>query len=365
MAHFLFVTWDGGGNVPPTTAIARELVSRGHSVRFVGHARQTASLEAQGFEVVRGRHARAFSALGASSPLTMMGVFGDRGMGRDMLDAVGARRTDLVVVDCLMFGALRAAHDAGLRFAVLEHLYDRYFREACLGGPLGFSLQLRGLRPRRALEAAVLRLILTLPELDPLPVGSPNVRQVGPTVEVAPRTDSDRTTILVSLSTFAFSGMQQALQKVIDATTGLGARVIVTTGPAIEPASLRLHPDVEAHAFVPHARLMPGAALFVGHGGHGSTMQALGHDLPMLLLPMGTLADQPYVAKSVVAAGAGIHLSKRASTSALTAALRTLLADGPHRAAAARLGAAVRAAPGTPRAADALEATLAGHRGNG
>ena len=37
MADLLFVTWDGGGNVPPATAIARELARRGHTVRFVGN----------------------------------------------------------------------------------------------------------------------------------------------------------------------------------------------------------------------------------------------------------------------------------------------------------------------------------------
>jgi len=30
MAEILFVTWDGGGNVPPAVGIARELVRRGH-----------------------------------------------------------------------------------------------------------------------------------------------------------------------------------------------------------------------------------------------------------------------------------------------------------------------------------------------
>ena len=38
MADILFVTWDGGGNVPPAVGIAAELRRRGHGVRFVGHA---------------------------------------------------------------------------------------------------------------------------------------------------------------------------------------------------------------------------------------------------------------------------------------------------------------------------------------
>ena len=38
MADILFVTWDGGGNLPPAIGIGRELRSRGHEVRFIGHA---------------------------------------------------------------------------------------------------------------------------------------------------------------------------------------------------------------------------------------------------------------------------------------------------------------------------------------
>ena len=33
--RFLFVTWDAGGNVAPTLALARGLVGRGHAVRIL------------------------------------------------------------------------------------------------------------------------------------------------------------------------------------------------------------------------------------------------------------------------------------------------------------------------------------------
>ena len=46
MADILFVTWDGGGNVPPAAGHRRELQARGHAVRFLGHAARRAALEA-------------------------------------------------------------------------------------------------------------------------------------------------------------------------------------------------------------------------------------------------------------------------------------------------------------------------------
>mgnify|MGYP000890130134 FL=1 len=33
--RFLFVLWDGGGNVPPQLAVARCLATRGHDVRVL------------------------------------------------------------------------------------------------------------------------------------------------------------------------------------------------------------------------------------------------------------------------------------------------------------------------------------------
>src|ERR1044072_3238929 len=103
MAEILVVTWDGGGNVPPAVGIATELRRRGHSVRFVGHPRQHESLTAAGFEVAPSRAARPFSPRDDNSPLTYIKTFGDRGLGRDVHAALGARPTDLVVVDCLLF----------------------------------------------------------------------------------------------------------------------------------------------------------------------------------------------------------------------------------------------------------------------
>jgi UDP:flavonoid glycosyltransferase YjiC (YdhE family) len=355
MAEILFVTWDGGGNVPPALGIARELVARGHGVRFLGHAAQLGSLVEAGVETIAPRNARDFDNRRDYSPLSMMATFGDRGMGRDLLDAVRERPTDLVMVDGMMFGAMRAAADAGLHYAVLEHMYNDFYRRGILGGPLGLSLRLRRLRPHQALDQAAARILTTIPSLDPVPAPPANLRRVGPVVSVAEREESDRPTVLVSLSTFAFPRMRETLQAVLDASRGLGARVVTTTGPAIDPSSLDAPTGAEVHRYVPHVELMPHADLVVGHGGHGTTMQALAHDLPVLVMPMDRMTDQPRVGRSLVEAGAGLVARKGASAGRIRPMLEQLLAEGPHRAAAARLGAEVRSLPGARLGADTVE----------
>jgi hypothetical protein len=325
-------------------------------VRFLGHRAQSDVLAAAGFEVVPARGARPFASGGTHSTAELLATFGDRGLGRDLTTELRGRPADLVVVDALMFGALDAARRSGVPYVVLEHFYDGYL-QGLLRGPLGLVMRVRGLRPGAALREAVLRVVTSLPELDPVPASSA-VRQVGPVVSWRPRDPAAPPTVLVSLCTFGYPGMTERLQTVVDGVAGLPARLVVTTGPHVDPGSLRVPSGVEVHRFVPHADLMPGTSVFVGHGGHGSAMSALAHDVPVVVLPLEARSDHRVVGRSIERAGAGRLLAADASAATVADAVRGLLADGPHRSAAARLGRQVRSAPGAGGAADALEAVL-------
>ena len=134
MAEIVVVTWDGGGNVPPALAIARELAARGHGIRVLGPP-QPARRDRGGR--LRGRagrvEAREFAAGDPHSTRELLATFGDRGMGRDLLAELARRPADLVLVDTLMLGVLDAVRRAGVRYAVLEHFYDGYLQGALRG----------------------------------------------------------------------------------------------------------------------------------------------------------------------------------------------------------------------------------------
>ncbi len=361
MAEIIVVTWDGGGNVPPALAIAHELAARGHGIRVLGHRSQRVVIEAAGFLAVANAHSRDFRAGDPHSTRDLLATFGDRGMGRDLVVELARQPADLVLIDALMFGALNAARGSGVRYAVLEHFYDEYYRSA-LRSPLGLVLRVAGLRPGRSLQEAAVRVVTSLPELDavhPLEARHPGgmVSQVGPIVSWRPRVPAEPT-ILVSLSTFGYAGMAERLQTAVEGCAGLPARLVVTTGPRIDPASLHAPAGVEVHRFVPHAELMPEVSVLLGHGGHGTTMTALAHDVPVAVLPLDPRSDHEVVGRSLERAGAGRLLSRTASADEIRVAVGALLADGPHRDAVARLGARVRSSAGAVGAADALESTL-------
>lgn len=360
MADLLFVTWDGGGNVPPAVCIASELQRRGHRVRFLGHAAQQRPLARAGHDLVPYAEADDFVGSEPASVPRLVRLFSDRGMGRDLVTEVRRRPTDLIVVDALLLGALAAAADTGLPYVPLQHLFDSYQRGGWLRGPVGMWGRARGLRPVTRWNQAPLALAATLSELDPGAERAPaNLRFTGPVVDRPQRLATfTEPTVLISLSTFAYPGMAKVLQRVVDATAGLDARVVVTTGPVIDPAAIRPHARAEVHRFVPHAELMPQASLVVGHGGHGTAMRALAHDVPLLVVPMHPLLDHPVVGRAVQQHGAGRLVPKRASTARLHEAMAGLLADGPHRTAAAHLGRAIREADGARAAATLLEGLL-------
>jgi UDP:flavonoid glycosyltransferase YjiC (YdhE family) len=356
MSEIVFLTWDGGGNVPPALGIAGELVRRGHRVRVLGHTGQAAQVTGAGLDFTAYPSARPFSSAASNSPFAVVAMFGDRAMGRDTIAELARRPADVVVVDCMLFGAMEGLAGAGVPYVVLEHLYDGYLSGPWLRGPIGLGLKVKRLDPRGLLDRARTRLVASLAELDPgsRQVQPGNVVYAGPVVTGRTAQPAEPT-VLVSLSTYRFPGQTTVLQNILDAVDGLRAKVVVTTGPVTDPGALTAPAGVEVHRWLPHAEVLPHTTLVIGHGGHATTMAALAHDVPLLVLPMHPMLDQPMVGRSVQAAGAGRMLRKKSAANVLRPVIEELLAAGPHRAAAARLGAAIRATRGPETAADLVE----------
>jgi UDP:flavonoid glycosyltransferase YjiC (YdhE family) len=260
----------------------------------------------------------------------------------------------------MLLGVLAACQRVGQPYVSLEHLFDGYLRGSWARGPIGMVGRLKGLRPAALWSGAELCLAATSPTLDPGSRRSPEgTSWTGPVLDLPAPHDlaAHEPAVLVSLSTFRYAGMAEVLQRLVDATAGLG-RVVVTTGPVIDPAELRTAANHEVHRFVPHDEVMPRVSLVVGHGGHATTMRALAHDLPLVVVPMHPMLDQPMVGRAVARAGAGAVLPKKSGVDALREAITRHLEDGPHRPAAARLGAEIRSLDGTRRAADAVLAVV-------
>ena len=369
----LFVTWDGGGNLPPALGIAAEVERRGGTARILGHERQRAAVEAAGLRFqsfARGRHwdsSQPASTVASLRGLT--GVFTDRGIAEDLLEAAAGEPTDAVVVDCLLFRAIQDAAASGLATVSLVHTFQQFLVGNTARGPIGLISSLRGVRPKTAWAAAQLSLICALAELDPATSGSlsPSALHIGPVWQGRPAPavmSPGRPRVLVSLSTCWFPGQTETLQSVLDAVGQLEVDAVVTTGPSLDPAELRAAGNTEVLTYADHGELMKDVSLVVGHGGHSTAMRALSYDLPMLILPMHPMLDQSMVGQAIAACGAGRVLPRSAPPADIAAAVDELSHDGPHRTAAARLGAVIREHDGAALAVDRIEALVASrHQG--
>jgi UDP:flavonoid glycosyltransferase YjiC (YdhE family) len=345
--------------------IACELQRRGHQVRVLGHSQQSDVVVSTGLKFVAYRHARPWSpkvaATGARFLLRFLfEVFTDPGPGKDVHNELARELVDLALVDSMMLAGLRATERAGVPAAVLMHTFHRYHTHEWSRGPIGVVAAVRGMRPGRLWNAADRVLVATDSELDPatqrrLPT---NVRYTGVVqAPIQPGTSEDRPLVLVSLSTLFFEGQEATLQAILDALDGLPIRSVVTTG-AVTPGALRAPANVEVHQYLSHDEILPSASLVVGHGGHSTTMRALAHGVPLLILPMHRILDQLMIGKAVSAAGAGRVLPKTASAEVIRSAVQSLLHEPSYRQAAVAIGARLRSHNGAITAADELEALL-------
>lgn len=350
MTRYLFVTWDGGGNLDPELAVANELQVRGHEVRFLGHSAQEQRIRDAGMVFSTYITAKPFDGREPHSTARMLALVSDRTMGRDVLTSLETAPADVVVVDGLLFGVMQSLRAAGRSWVTFAHAFDSYWRKAARG-PLGLALRLRGCPLLSLYDAGSPTLVMALPGLDH---GAGDVVHAGPTATGQPATPREKT-ILVSFSTFGFASLVGLWQRTFDALGGVDARVLATVGPSVPVSRLRIPESVEVHQWLPHAEVLPEASLVISHGGHGTAMAALAHDVPLLILPLDRRSDQPLVGRAIARAGAGLSLSRNSRPARIGAAAEQLLADGPHRAAAARLGAEIREFDGRRRAADILE----------
>jgi MGT family glycosyltransferase len=293
----------------------------------------------------------------------------------DLAKELDREPADAVLVDCMLFTAIDVALASGSPTATLFHTAYTVFR----GGPLVemFAPGLEIANARRAALGlpAIERLgdihdacacaIVALPkEFEPDVPDAGNVLRIGPVLDAPPLCcEVDEVDlqagptplVLVSLST-SEQGQADLLQRCVDAVARLPVKAIVTTGPSIDPASVTAGTNTPVVRYVPHADILPSAALMITHAGLGTTMAALGHGVPLLCVPMGR--DQFFNAERAQDLGAGRMLMPDADSGAIALAATDMLADSRFTSGAKRMADAIGGYGGAAQGAAALEALV-------
>ena len=242
-------------------------------------------------------------------------------------------------------GPVAAVRNA-LGRALVEHLHRRNGLSVLneVRGSLGLS-PLRSIFDQYDRAARVLMLVPASFD-HPAYSLSTNLRHVGTPIKDTtaepwspPWPPEDRRPlVLVSLSTLN-QGQAPLMRRILRAAGQLNARVLVTLGPALDPAAFEAPENARLERFVPHASVLPHAATMITQCGLGTVVKALSHGVPMLCLPV--LGDQPENAARVVARGAGIRLSGDAAPGEIATAIGRLLREPQFREAALAFAAAL------------------------
>ncbi|AYG04464.1 glycosyltransferase [Gryllotalpicola protaetiae] len=351
MSRIMFVSADAGGNLPPALALARTLAAHGHEVAIAGSPRQSTRVGDVAFRSLPALADWPDPTAPCSAVATVRKYLRLAASRRIAADAAAAARdwaADAVVVDCMMPSSAQAVHESGKRTAILFHTLLSYWTGPWAHGPIGGLARLAGTDAVRAWSQADARLVTTVRELDS---GSlPETSWIGTTESGVAAMPAEPPLVLVSFSSIFYPGQAAAYRNVIAALGTLPVRAIVTIG-AGESIGGETPPNVEVRGYADHSQLMPGAALVITHGGHSTTLKALAHGIPVLVVPMYFPVDHPIIGRSVEQAAVGAVVSHKARPAEFAAAIAGLLGD-PARAVAARaLGERIRATDAAESAA--------------
>jgi UDP:flavonoid glycosyltransferase YjiC (YdhE family) len=391
--RFLFTTFEGGGHVPPAILMASALARRGHDILFVSDEANRTAVRAEGLKFAPWRSAPSRQRTAqADDPLQDWRRRWPPAVVRAVCDAVAtgpasayAHDTqafiqefapDLVVTNELLLGCMVACEATDTPCALLtgnlwpyptrldqppfgpgwappqgraakrahesaRAMIERWF-DAGLA-PLNTARAQFGLPPlAKVLDQTLTARVVVLGASRAFDYGSASPSPfvyAGPLIDLpAPAAAPDLTTppqVLVSFST-TYQNQAGVMARCLRALAPLAVRVVATTGPAVDPASLPATPNARVVTWGDHDELVPASALLVCHGGHGTLVRALRHGVPVLCLPMGR--DHPENGRRLTHHGAGLMVSRNAGVRVLRHKIRRLLEDDQFAAAAGRLG---------------------------
>jgi MGT family glycosyltransferase len=396
--NILFVTIDGGGNLPPVLGLAEKLHKRGYQVSVLTEPCLEELIISLGYQFIpfqqhftrKDRKEDIFKDSNVSpikNPVLNNIVFGPAAMvSEETMEAIQQSHANLLVADCLLPTALIAAEANGIPGVLAFHMPEYFpgsnrppgmFGLTPGKGAIGrlrdgilarlFHMKLNQFLPAinesrsrlnlpwlkqtsDLVHGADLRVIQTLERFDfPLEPRPANVRYTGPFLNEPdwtepwtnpwPKEDS-RPMVVISLSS-TFQNQYAAIQSAIDALRNQNLRGLVTLGPVLQKDSLMVPENVIVMESAPHSEAFPEADLVITHAGHGTIMRSLSHGLPLVCLPMGR--DQNDNAKKVEHHGCGIALTAKAGPAKIRKAVQQILSQETYKEAATNFEAEIRA----------------------
>lgn len=386
MAKVLFFNMPLHGHVNPTLPVVKELAERGEEVVYFLTEPYRSAVERAGARLHR--YESTLEGLskgpgGGSPPLPALMIGESRKLLPSLLEAVRAEAPEYVVYDPMcLWGRIISqvlklpAAISCPSYATNEHWSLFHAFRSLPGGPPAALLErlnteLRALA--REYQAPELDLKSLLSQAEPLnlvflprsfqPAGDTFDERfafVGPSI--LPRGDhpdfplsrlQGQPTLYISLGT-VFNDWPDFYRTCFAAFSGPPWQVVLAAGNAVRPEALQGVPDnFLVRPSVPQLEVLERSSVFITHGGMNSTMEALYHGVPLVVIPQ--MPEQALTGARVAELGLGVVLERTSVTaSSLGQAVERVAKEPSFRERARSLQAEVQAAGGYRRAAEAL-----------
>ena len=166
-----------------------------------------------------------------------------------------------------------------------------------------------------------------------------------------------RPLVLVSLGT-VYGNHPQFFRRCLEELADTPWQVVLSTGGDLPMGTLGPIPEnFIVRSFVPQIEILRRSAAFVTHGGMNSVQEALYYGVPLVVAPQA--ADQFWISSRAAELGAALVLdTRRMEAGAIRGSVAKVLSGTQYAAAAARIGASLRAAGGHMRAADDIQSFM-------
>ena len=385
MKTVVFFCIPAHGHTNPTLGVVRELVSRGHRVRYYSYEMLREKIEAAGAEFVA---CDDFDAELSLTPADAARIGKDLALSTRVLvdttlalDDMVCREMERLKPDCIVADSMAVwgkavALKLGIPFvsSTTTFAFNRHSAKIMKQSPkelfsMIFSMprinrDIKRLRDRGYPVKSILDIIqnddhthtvvYTSPEFQPCAeTFSDKYAFVGPSVRPAGERIQKTREKLVYLSMGTVNNdMLPLYQSCIEAFAATEHQVLLSVGDAVDLNAFGVLPEnVAVFRRVDQMAVLEQADVFVSHCGMNSVNESLYCGVPLVLLPQ--TAEQGGVAERVLQVGAGLR-PDRADGTAIAEAVDRVLNEPAYKAAAEAVAEGFRRCPGAKGAADKI-----------
>ena len=386
MARIVFFCIPAHGHTNPTLGVVKELVARGHEVRYYSYKPFREKIEAAGakfigcddFDAELRLSGAEAARLGSDLKLSTR-VLVDTTLSLDdmVCREMEAWKPDCIVADSMAVWGKAVAKKLGIpvvssttTFAFNQHsakIMKQSFREV-LSMLIAMPniqknikrLQTKGYPVKNVLELisndnTIDTIVYTSPEFQPCSeTFSEKFTFVGPILRPVEQTFQKKREKLVYISMGTVNNdMLPLYQNCIKALGSTQYQVILSVGSQVNRSAFgELPENVEVYPSVDQIAVLEKADVFLTHCGMNSVSEALYFGVPLLMLPK--TKEQEGVAERVLQLGAGIRLQE-VSPEGIRQAVDVLLKDSVCRKNAEAIAESFRRCGGAKAAADKTE----------